>query len=263
MSQRQPVVATIALLALGLGLSIAVAAPASAYTKPDTTTSIYEHSADLTTIDAQADAQAANGRSGLVILDFSRPGYDLAHGGSGAFDFGGHENNFATITAAVEEYARRWYLDTGSSPHLNVAFGINNSYTVNSGNCPCGYMPTDLYRWGQQFGTAVNTISNYITAHYSSQVTGTSANDAEPGFDPEYTDTANVFNGYNNTGLPAIYDYGSMESGFWTQSEEYAVAFGGASNFSVPEIYYSSQPPEWENLVLYARSEVECSSVGS
>lgn len=32
------------------------------------------------------------------------------------------------------------------------------------------------------------------------------------------------------------------------------MAYGGTHNLSVPEIYYTSQASQWENLVLYARS---------
>lgn len=79
----------LAVLVLALAevtLSVVWASPSWAYTKPDTTTSVYEKTTDLGTIEAQAVAQASNGRSGTVILDFGRPAYSSTSG-TGYIDF--------------------------------------------------------------------------------------------------------------------------------------------------------------------------------
>jgi hypothetical protein len=75
----------------------------------------------------------------------------------------------------------------------------------------------------------------------------------EPAWEPGYTHTRDFVAGYNGstTEPEALYDYGSAEPGYWTTAEEYYVAYGALYDFPLPEIYYSGQPPEWEQISLW------------
>lgn len=201
------------------------ASPAAAYLKPDTTTSRYECNADVASLQQQARAQASNGRSGVDILDFGRPAYSTTSG----FLTVSPCSKFVTLGAvltAVESYAATWYANTSTSPVMTISIGTNNSCTVHSACRPVSYVPTDLYRWGQHFGDTVSSLASYIGSRYSSQENAGAGDDAEPAFDPEYSDTYNVLTGYGGHSTQLLFDYGSLEAGYWTSSQELQVAYG-------------------------------------
>jgi len=49
-----------------------------------------------------------------------------------------------------------------------------------------------------------------------------------------------------------MWDYGSLEPGYWSSSQEYQVAYGYTPDVPFPEIYGSTNAQQWESLDLWA-----------
>jgi hypothetical protein len=54
---------------------------------------------------------------------------------------------------------------------------------------------------------------------------------------------------------PAMVDYGSAESGYWSQDQLLEAANGFRPNVAVPEIYYPSDASNWAALAAYAKNK--------
>jgi hypothetical protein len=227
----------------------AVAAPA-ALGYPFTTRSYYEHSTNTTTLYNQGCNAGQSGAHGVAILDFGRPAFN----GSvyGTVDFDGHFDSNAAIQAATKAYASGfWDCTPINGPFMSIATGANNSCSGCS-----SYHVSDFYTAGVRFGNDVDALQAYINSppSFSSQESATGAEDAEPAFNPGYTATRDFVNGYNASTGNALWDYGSAETGYWTLGQEYHIAYGAPDDFPFPEIYYSGQAPEWEDISLWGAS---------
>lgn len=249
----------IAILAVSVAMFgipiIALNVPAAfAYTAPARTASIYESTTSTTTLANQGIAQAGNNRSGVVVLDFGRP----AQSGStnGFIDFGGNFVSLSSVLSAVESYATAWYGYSSSTPFLIIAIGTNNSYTANSGSCPCSDQVANLQNWGEAFAGIVNSFSTFISNEsYYTQESAAGADDAEPAFDPQWGDTHSLLVGYNTDSSLTMWNYGSNESGYWTNAELLEAAWGFPDDVTIGEVYTATMASNWENLILYDRSQ--------
>lgn len=257
LGQRVALVAAVALVAL------AAALPAAALAYPSTTTSVYEHTAKRATTSAQGCNAAKRRETGVVILDYGRP----AHRGDqyGTINFGGNFVWNGNIERAAEAYARGYVscLPAGSTTHISVATGTSNSCTNHDPACcprGCGSLPPSYMAAGRYWATWVRRLDGYLSSHsvngirLSSRVTASGADDAEPAWEPRYTYTYNWIKGYAaTTGRRyPLWDFGSLESGYWNRAREYYVSFGAAPSVPMGEVYYSGNADNWEGLVLWS-----------
>jgi hypothetical protein len=256
--RSSPACRLVLLIVLGLIGSATWASGALAY--PFTTRSYYEHSPNTTTLYNQGCNAGQSGANGIAILDFGRPAY--SGGAYGTIDFNGNFDSSAAIRAAVKSYASGfWDCTPINGPFMTIAIGTNNSYSNHDQvHCPngCGSQPPSFTEAGNIWAYSVKALNDYINAppSFASQENGAAADDMEPAWEPPYTYTQNFVSGYNNSAVAtdALYDYGSLESGYWTSSQEYYVAYGALFDYPIPEIYYCCQQTAWENLSLWGTS---------
>jgi Concanavalin A-like lectin/glucanases superfamily len=240
---------------------------ASQISYPYTTHSYYEHSASPSTLWNQGCAAGNLGSHGLVILSFGRPAYDSTTSSYGSLDYGNHFDSFAAIETAVEAYISGfWDCTPVGGPFTVVGLGItNNCPSASAGpSAPCNassYVPPNYTTFGNKLADAVSVVQNYITRppSFSSQLAVVAADDAEPAWDPDYTATHNTIAGYTSEASSLsltnlLYDFGSLESGYWTSEQEYYVAFLGTYEIPLPQIYYSSQAGQWADLNSYVET---------
>jgi hypothetical protein len=254
LTARISAILAVAIAMFGLPI-IALGAPSAfAYTAPARTASIYEDGTSTSELTTQGINQADNNRSGVVILDFGRP---AASGSTNGFiDFSGGFVSMSSVLAAAESYASAWYAYSSSSPFLIIAIGTNNSYTANSGNCPCSDQVSNLTSWGEAFAGTVNSLSTFISNEgYYTQESAGGADDAEPAYDPQWGDTHSVLVGYNTDTSLTMWNYGSNESGYWTNAELLETSWGFPDDVTIGQVYTTTMASNWENLILYDRSQ--------
>jgi hypothetical protein len=238
----------IVVIVAAVGLYAASATAASAY--PFTTRSYYEHSGNYNTLYNQGCSAGQDGAHGVAILDFGRPAFNGTY--YGAIDFDGHFNTNGVIRQAAEGYASGfWDCTPLNGPFMTIAIGTNN-YCFGCSS----YHVSDPSTAGSRWGDNVDTLRSYINAppSFASQESAAGADDAEPAWNPAYTQTRDFVNGYNASTGNALFDYGSAETGYWTLGQSYHIAYGAVDDFPFPEIYYSGQAPEWEDISLWGAS---------
>jgi hypothetical protein len=251
------IVALAALLA-GVGVWAAPVVRAQGYVTPDTTQSRYEYGDGSVALYTQGVADATAGLQGAVILDFGRPAQD-ANGVQSTLDFSSQVDPLGTVASAVERYIDGYRHVAAATSKLTVFLGTNNScgtgQPCGGSTCGCKFEPTDFAAWGQAWGTAVAVVNGYAASTASSGTAAVSvggADDAEPGFDPGYTNTFNTLTGYSTATKLPMADYGSLDGGpgssYWTPAQLAAVAGGFGSDTPFPEIYHQSMADQWAAL---------------
>ena len=259
---RRAAVLTVALVSATVVAGVTASA-AGSMPVPSPTASHYETTTDPGTLMSQGEVAGRAGSQGLVILDFGRP---AAVGPvSGTDDFGGAFVSFASIVAAAEGFVRGYFSTAPADLHLDVAIGTNDSCGPGQpcGTVVCGCIdePADFGAWGAQLAHAVLEVDAYTTtakddSGYTDTVTVIAGDDAEPAFDPEYSNTYDLMAGYSAAVggyQPAMIDFGSADAGFWSEGQLLQIADGFKPNLAVPEIYTSTDAAAWSSLVTFAR----------
>jgi hypothetical protein len=239
-----------------------VAAGAPAVSAPSPTLSRYEATDDPTVLRAQGVADGAAGLSGLAILDFGRPAE--VNGVAATLDFGSALVPVSSLVPAVEAYADGYRSAAPRGATMTVALGTNDScgtgQPCGSGICGCNSEPPNFLVWGQSLGQAVADIGTYLSStsdSYAATASAAGADDAEPAYDPAFTNTYDVLAGYDeSTTLPMV-DYGSIDGGpvtdgFWTPEQMYLVANGLRPDAALPEIYHPGMADQWAALSHWA-----------
>jgi len=248
------------LLLLGVSLLTLVggAQPArAASTPPPPSSSRYMSTTDPATAYAQGKVDGQAGRRGAIILDFGRPA--MSGVTSGTLDFAGHFDSDAAILTAAERYADAYYDYSPSYTVMHLMLGSSNSCGTGQpcGGivCGCGLQPTSFTGWGQAWGRTTTALESYLRAkpsYYTTVMHGDAADDAEPGYDPAFTNTANLLAGYAASSTRPLADYGSLDGGpccsAWTAAQQYQVAYGFAPDVPFGEIYYAGQAAQWAAL---------------
>ena len=248
------------LLLLGVSLLTLVggAQPArAASTPPPPSSSRYMSTTDPATAYAQGKVDGQAGRRGATILDFGRPA--MSGVTSGTLDFAGHFDSDAAILTAAERYADAYYDYSPSYTVMHLMLGSSNSCGTGQpcGGivCGCGLQPTSFTGWGQAWGRTTTALESYLRAkpsYYTTVMHGDAADDAEPGYDPAFTNTANLLAGYAASSTRPLADYGSLDGGpccsAWTAAQQYQVAYGFAPDVPFGEIYYAGQAAQWAAL---------------
>ena len=238
--------------------------PASAAATASTT-SYYERGASSSNLYLQGEKAGQAGSNGLVVLDFGRPASDGTSDGTDGY--ASHFLSFASITNAVKNYITGYFAYAPTSTTLDVAVGTNNSCGLYQ---PCGAIvcgcpdePANYITWGQEFARTVERLGAW-SRHYASTngftdtVRVVAADDVEPAFDPGYSNTYDVMQGYAQAvggNSPPMVDYGSADPGFWSEDQLLQVANNFPPNVAMPEIYDARQIGEWANLVSYAKAQ--------
>jgi hypothetical protein len=199
-----------------------------------------------------------------VVLDFGRPA--VAGGVAGTMAFGGSFVSLAAIGAATESYVQGYFTTAPRYLRLDVAVGTNNSCGTGQ---PCGQVvcgcrdePPSFAAWGAQLAAEVEQVqvqANALRARsgYTDVVRIAAADDAEPAFDPAFQNTYDLLAGYAGAVhgyQPAMVDFGSADSGYWTEAQLLQVADGFQPDLAVPEIYADTDASHWATLASYATS---------
>ena len=257
------------LLALVCALAAVASTPGLAQAAPKvpvTTISQYEHSTVPATLDTQGCNAGKAGKTGLVILDFGRPAYK--NKAYGTLDFSGTFQWNVSINKAVEAYITGYVRCRPASVKgvLSVARGTNNSCTNQDPNCcphGCNLEPKSFTSAGYSWAVRTNQVENWVISKgwkYKARATG--AIDAEPAWDPAYSATGKFVAAFSYTARhsgwklpPLMWDFGSLEPGYWSRNQEWTIAAGGGGvNHVMPEIYYPGMAREWSDLSAYAKA---------
>ncbi len=210
-------VSTTLLLGVSLLTLVGGAQPArAASTPPPPSSSRYMSTTDAATAYAQGKVDGQAGRRGATILDFGRPA--MSGVTSGTLDFAGHFDSDAAILTAAERYADAYYDYSPSYTVMHLMLGSSNSCGTGQpcGGivCGCGLQPTSFTGWGQAWGRTTTALESYLRAkpsYYTTVMHGDAADDAEPGYDPAFTNTANLLAGYAASSPRPLADYGSLD----------------------------------------------------
>jgi len=240
-------------LARALGVCVVVlaallfAAPAPA-AYPYTTTSYYESTTSTSTLYYQGCDAGKAAAVGAIVLDFGRPAYRDGAYGTMLFGSGGFAPN-VSILNAMKAFAEGYWNCSPLHTQVVIARGTSNYC---HGGTSCSLLPPNYMAAGSYWGTRTNELASYIAnSGYSSQESSAAADDAEPAWDPGFTSTHDFIAGYNSAANWVLFEFGSLESGYWSRANEYYVAYTGA-NFPLPQVYYSSMAASWEELELWA-----------
>jgi hypothetical protein len=249
------------LLILTVGATVAVlglgAAPASAYPgKPLTEWSFYIHT---------TDTQRAN------TLGCNQGSFDGAHNISYSevtLAFGVQKSNLsgniltgtgATISrsqveAIAEQFAIGYYACSPLYTTLFLDLGTNNDNS------------TETSSMGNDWANVVRDVNNWISVH-AGQVIAQGANDMEPGFHASYSSTLAWANGYNNNGAGLYLNFGSADgcpqtthtngscNNGWNQRGLWTLSWNIAAAVCAPEIYYTVNAKQWEQIALYGGTQ--------
>lgn len=240
---------------LGIPTTIAATAPLvgaqPSFAAPGTTVSYYENTTNTTTLHNQGCSAAKLAVNGTLILQFGRPAYN----GStyGVIDYGNNFDSDAQIETGAEAWMDGFYSCGTSSTRQNVTIGTSNYCMDNSS---CSMLPKSYSVAGSSWYGAVSTVANYVSSHnYGNKINAIWGSvDAEPAYDAAYSGTQSFLASYNGQSPGyAMMDDGSLESGYWTQAQEYNVAFGGF-DYPFPQQYHPGMQNNWETLDLWSVS---------
>ncbi len=230
------------------------------------TTSYYENDASSGVLYRQGAQAGRSGAAGIVILDFGRPAQSGAV--TGTMSFRGTFIPLAAVAVGVESYVRAYYHYAPSHTTLDVAVGTNNScgpgQPCGATTCGCSDEPDALGLWGAQFAYTVEEIGawarNFRARNgFTDDVRIIAADDAEPAYDPGFTNTYEMLKGYADAvggTRPAMVDIGSAEGTYWTEKELFQVAYGLPPDVPMPQVYYPGQAGQWAALLSYAKSRL-------
>lgn len=244
-------------LALAVLLTMAlVGGPALA--QPQPTTSLYEWTADPATLYNQGCSAASADATGVIILDYGRPAYQSTSNAYGTINFNGSFNKNSTIDKAMKSFADGFHAcNQGGGATVSLARGTNNSCSNADPHCcpnGCQLQPLSFTTAGKYWASHVNKVAGYLVSNGYRSQTSSAGDDAEPAWDPEYSNSGNFVTGYANAVAPnhAMWDYGSLDPGWWTNQQMWTVAGGLKPNHPFGEIYFNGMQQEWQALDQWA-----------
>jgi len=216
-----------------------VPAPAS----PRATPSYYVQTIDPRALRERGCSAGERRASGIVILDFGRPGWN-GHS-YGTLTFGGRFATNPAITRALEAFAHGYVhcLPRGSHARIVLARGTSN-YPP---HVPSGYLA------GRKWARETVAFARFLRrAGLGAHVRSAAADDAEPAWDPAFTRTYDFFRGYRayRPGY-ALFNYGSLDGGvggIWNARQLWYVNGGMRYARPIPEIYYPAMAAQWGEL---------------
>jgi len=250
--------------AIGLAPTPALAAPAP----PPYTTSRYmqhvntQRHYDLGCALGTRDKNLPGTQGDVVILHYFKP-VRFADGTYGADLLGGADARTSAIAAAAREFARGYYICTGSdtTSALKLAIGTSNDGSAVT------------YAHGRAWSQMIQSINNWLTASgFDTQVDAVGASDIELGWNTPSVSRAWV-DGFSSYCCPSFYDYGDAagcrydgrpagdECGTsryptWTAKDVWWVSYGAVASYPLPQIYRTdgAMAKQWYGLSLYAKT---------
>lgn len=225
---------------------------------PPATTSRYMTTTDTSLLYTQGCNQGSAGQSGVVVLDFGQPWYDISTSSYGTllFDSLGFSST-TQIETAVKSFLNGYWNCSLASPsaHIVLAIGLNN------------FRGETTYAHGQAWAQMVNNIANWIPVgiDYSSKESAAGAMDIELPWNTS-TNTSNWINGYASATSLLLYDFGSCDScpydqnpqwspaNSWTLENVWYVSYGATPTVPLPEIYNTLgvNASQWLSMSVYA-----------
>ncbi len=256
------------LVRIGVFLAVMVAfagwkalQPAIASATPAVTTSYYVDTESGSTIQSWGCTAGQSGKSGTIILDFGRPAYSssLSAYGTINLDGSGVFLSNGAIQTLIHDFATGWYNCSGISPKVKIAWGTNNCINGSGAsgcNIPQPQVPS-FTTAGTKWSQFTNSFGSWLSSSgFSSQESAAGAIDAEPAWNPGWNDSHDLIAGYNSISAPYIdFDYGSLDPGYWTNTQEYYVAWNNTTSFPFPEVYNTTVASEWESLDEWAAGQ--------
>jgi hypothetical protein len=259
----------------GWAIALAIAATVSlvpsrarAVTAPPYTTSRYMQNVSTTRhydLGCQTGTRTKNlagTQYDLVILHYFKP-VRFSDGSYGAGLLGGASAKTSAIAAAVKEFAKGYYICTGSDTlsQLVLAVGTSNDGSgVTSGH-------------GKAWATMVRSINTWLAdTGYDAQTYTVGASDMELAWNSPTVTRAWV-DGFASVCCPLFYNYGDAagcradgrqagdECGTgsfpsWTANDVWYISYGAPPAYPVPQIYRTDgvMAKQWYGLSLYARN---------
>ena len=240
----------------------------AATTPPPYTYSYYMWTTDSQTLYnlgynlGQQDLNTAGTQDHFLILNFGKPKSQSGYG-TLLYDGGGFAST-SQIASAVEQFARGYYLGTGTdtSSTTFIAIGTTNYYDPSSIN---EVTPSHGQAWGQMVDQVASWVVN---GGYSRQVTIVGASDMELDWNSRTT-TRNWVDAYSQAGSWALYDYGDAGgcpsssstntkvsqpcNNGWTQDDVFYISNGAPKALPSPQIYNTqgTNANQWRQVALY------------
>ncbi len=202
-------------------------------------------------------------QNALVILAFGQSLKSGSFYGASIFGGSGGFGSTSEIAAAVQQYARGFWVCTGANTtaRLRVAVGTSNyGITANLGT-------TEARNHGAAWSRMVTAANSWLADRgYTSQTGVVGANDIEvswsgPGIARAWVDAYGAAGGF------AMYHFGDAAGcptsgttatsracgGSWTQDHVWYVSYGAPPAYPVPEIYRNDgvMARQWQQVSLY------------
>jgi hypothetical protein len=250
------------LLILTVGATVAVlgvgAAPASAYPgKPLTEFSFYVHTTNTTTAyNLGCNQGSFDGTHGLTASRVTLAyGVQKSNLSGNILTGTGATITRAQVEAVAENLALGYYACSPLNSTLYLNLGTNNDNS------------TETSSMGNDWGNVVHDVNNWISGH-AAQVLVQGANDMEPGFAASYSSTLAWANGYNGNSNAGLYlNFGSADgcpqtthtngacNNGWNQRGLWTLSWNIAAAICAPEIYYTANAKQWEQIALYGGTQ--------
>jgi hypothetical protein len=237
--------------ALAVALLVSATALASAHKHPahSTTMSLYERDASPARLAGQGCDAARRHESGVVVLDFGKPSWAGRRLGYGTIDFSSRFLTNRAITMGMLGWARGYVgcLQRHSKAFVTLARGTSNYHP---------YVPS-VYGAGKRWAGSVLALARKLRRHgYDAHVRSAAADDAEPAWDRQFTQTRLFIRGFRRHAHGhMLYDYGSLDGGvgsIWSAKQMMYVLGGAGRTAVLPEIYYASLAREWAQMAYVA-----------
>lgn len=203
-----------------------------------------------------------NGRkNSLVILDFGGMRFQGSVEGTEMVQPYDAFMSYSQIEAYAREFARQYYVCTGSNltSILTLAIGTSNFWLD-------GVFYRVDFGGGRSWGQLVTRVRNWVgSSGYSSQVRIIGASDIETswstntrarawvdGFEYDAVTGIDMLNYGSADGCPdATYSNGTCNNG-WRQYDVWYVSRGAPDTRSVPQIYFEVNARQWAMISRYA-----------
>jgi len=204
----------------------------------------------------------AGAQQDVVILHYFRP-IRFSDGGYGASLLSGADARTSSIAAAAREFARGYYMCTGTdtTSKLVLAIGTSND----GGEVTAAH--------GKAWAQMVDSVNDWLNdGGYATQAWAVGASDMELGFNGPAQTRAWV-DGFGSVCCPQLYDYGDAagcrydgraagdECGTgsypaWTAKDVWYVSWGAIPSHPLPQIYRTdaAMAKQWYGLSLYAKN---------
>lgn len=228
---------------------------AYAATMPPTSPSYYGTANTTTSYNAGCSLGTDDKNSGFsgykyVIISYGAPQYNGTNYGASIFGSGFYTTR--QIADAVDQFAKGYYICTGSNTAAKIIIGVGTSNSKAASYSIFTQGSTVVKNHGSTWSAMVSQIaSELISNGWSSQTSVQGAIDIEPNFYGSKTLTRTWVDGYSASLSNNFVNFGAADgcptSGTgtcdngWTLDDMYYVSWGNAKALAFPEIYSTTE----------------------